>query len=204
MITPGTWKFLLGLAVGSIAACTPRYSTNPIKFQEVSLSRPEVMLTVGPGDVFNVRVYGEPDLSGTFRAGGGGEIRFPLIGLVQVGGLTATQIEDRIRKRLEAGYLRNPQVTVFVQKFSSKKIFVFGEVRKPGTFPFEANMSIVQAITLAGGFTKTAWRNRTNVTRMVKGREKKIRIPVEAIGEGTQQNFALLPGDIVFVPQSPL
>jgi polysaccharide export outer membrane protein len=65
-------------------------------------------------------------------------------------------------------------------------------------------MNIIQAITIAGGFTRTAWRNRTNVTRIVGGEEQKIQVPVEAIGEGTQKNFALKPGDIIFVPESPL
>ena len=73
-----------------------------------------------------------------------------------------------------------------------------------GTFVFEANMNIVQIITLAGGFTKTAWKNRTNVTRTISGQERKIQVPVEAIGEGKEQNFMLQPGDIVFVPESPI
>ena len=77
-------------------------------------------------------------------------------------------------------------------------------MNKPGTFAYEPNMSIVQIITLAGGFTKTAYKNKTNVTRLIAGQEKKIQVPVEAIGEGSQRNFVLKPGDIVFVPESPL
>jgi polysaccharide export outer membrane protein len=75
-------------------------------------------------------------------------------------------------------------------------------VQKPGTFPFDGEMSVVQAITLAGGFTKQAARNSTNVTRTVGGKEQKIRVPVEDIGVGREPNFYLQPGDIVFVPES--
>jgi polysaccharide export outer membrane protein len=91
---------------------------------------------------------------------------------------------------------------VLIREYNSKKIFVFGEVQKPGTFPYEENMSIVQAITLAGGFTKIASKNGTQVTRIVEGREQKVRVPVEDIGVGRERNFSLKPGDIVFVPES--
>jgi polysaccharide export outer membrane protein len=185
-------------------ACAARYSVNPTTFQGPPVASPRSAITVGPLDVFEVRVYGEKDLSGVYQVSGRGMIRFPLIGLVKVEGLTPTEIEELLRRKLVAGYLRDPQVTVVVTQFNSKKIFIFGEVQRPGTFPYEANMTIVQAITLAGGFTKTAWKNRTNVTRIVDGQERKIQVPVEAIGEGKERNFALRPGDIVFVPESPL
>jgi polysaccharide export outer membrane protein len=93
-------------------------------------------------------------------------------------------------------------VSVLIREYNSKKVFVFGEVQKPGTFPFEDNMSIVQAITLAGGFTKQASKNSASVTRLVNGHEEKIRVPVEDIGTGRERNFLLEPGDIVFVPES--
>ena len=103
---------------------------------------------------------------------------------------------------LQNGYFRRPQVSVLVKEYNSKKVFVFGEVQKPGTFPFEENMSVVQAVTLAGGFTKTAAKNNTNVTRLVDGQEQKLRVPVEEIAIGQTRNFLLQPGDIVFVPES--
>jgi polysaccharide export outer membrane protein len=93
-------------------------------------------------------------------------------------------------------------VTVFVKESNSKKIFVLGEVQKPGTFPFENSMTVVQAITLAGGFKDLADKNRTVVTRVVDGTEKKFVVPVEAIGLGREQNVLLQPGDIVFVPET--
>lgn len=189
-------------SVGAVS-CKPAYSVNPKTFTALKVDAKSVV-TLGTGDVFEVRVYGEADLSGTFRVPPRGKVRFPLVGLMRVDGYTPTEIEDRLRLELGRKYLRDPQVSVFVKEFNSKKIFVFGEVNKPGTFAFEANMNIVQIITLAGGFTKSAWKNRTNVTRTIQGQEKKIQVPVEAIGEGKEQNFMLQPGDIVFVPESPI
>jgi len=194
---------IAGALALSPAACKPGYSVNPTSFAGTKIDA-KTMVTLGPGDVFEVRIFGENELSGTFRVTARGKIRFPLVGLVSVDGKTPTEVEEQLRIELGQKYLRDPQVTVYVKEFNSKKIFVFGEVQKPGTFAYEPNMSIVQIITLAGGFTRTAYKNKTNVTRIIDGREKKIQVPVEAIGEGREQNFKLRPGDIVFVPESPL
>lgn len=158
--------------------------------------------TLGPGDVVEVRVYQEPDLSGSFRIAPDGTIDYPFCGRLHVGGGSPGAMVDAITTCLKNGYLKSPQVTVFLKEYNSKKVFVFGEVQKPGTFPFEENMSVVQAVTLAGGFTKLAAKNAVIVTRLIDGEERKIKVAVEDIGEGREKNFALKPGDIVYVPES--
>jgi polysaccharide export outer membrane protein len=158
--------------------------------------------TLGAGDLVEVRVFQEPDLSGIYRVSPEGALDYPLCGRVPVGGTTVSQTTDALTQCLAKGFLKRPQVTVLVREYNSKKVFVFGEVQKPGTFPYEGDMSIIQAVTLAGGFTKLAARNNTNVTRIVNGQEQKIRVPVEDIGVGRERNFLLQPGDIVFVPES--
>jgi len=158
--------------------------------------------TLGTGDLLEIKVFQEQELSGQYRISPEGTIDFPLCGKVEIAGQTASRAADALKGCLGSGYLKNPQVSVLIREFNSKKIFVFGEVQKPGTFPFEDNMTVIQAITLAGGFTKVASKNNTNVTRIVEGQERKIRVPVEDIGVGRERNFALRPGDIVFVPES--
>ncbi len=158
--------------------------------------------TLGAGDLLEVRVFQEPDLSGPFRISPEGTIDYPLCGKVALASKTSSEAADSLTTCLANGYLRRPQVTVLVREYTSKKIFVFGEVQKPGTFPYEENMSVIQAITLAGGFTKLAAKNNANVTRIQDGREVKVRVPVEDIGIGREKNFMLQPGDIVFVPES--
>ncbi|HME90923.1 MAG TPA: polysaccharide biosynthesis/export family protein [Myxococcaceae bacterium] len=158
--------------------------------------------TLGPGDLVEVRVFQEADLSGAYRLSPEGTIDYPLCGKVSLAGITSSQAADALTQCLANGYLRRPQVSVLIREYNSKKVFVFGEVQKPGTFPYDENMSVIQAITLAGGFTKIASRNSTIVTRIIEGQESKIRVPVEDIGNGRERNFLLKPGDIVFVPES--
>ena len=140
-------------------------------------------------------------MSGAYRVAGDGTIDFPLIGKTKVDGLTASTLSDELRLALSK-YLNNPSVSVFLKEYNSRKIFVFGQVRQPGTFAYEQGMNIVQAITLAGGFEKLADQDATSVTRVVEGREQRLKVSVKAIAEGRAQNFALAPGDIVFVPET--
>jgi polysaccharide export outer membrane protein len=158
--------------------------------------------TLGPGDVFEVKVYDEKELSGIYRVSSAGSISFPLIGKVQLEGVTSTDGADLIQGRLGEKYLRNPQVSIFIKEYNSKKISVFGQVNKPGTFKFEDKMSVTQAVSMAGGFTKMAAKDDTNVTRIEEGAEKKYPVPVESIAQGQAKNFYLQPGDIVYVPES--
>lgn len=160
---------------------------------------------VGPEDVFEVRVFGEQDLSAPYRVAHDGTVDFPLIGRLHVMGLTPPQISTLIRTRLHEGqFLVSPQVSILVKEYNSKRISVFGQVQRPGTFPYQDSMDIVHAITLAGGFTQLADENDTTVTRRRTGRETRFRVPVESIGTGRAANFYLQPGDTVFVPEDPL
>jgi protein involved in polysaccharide export with SLBB domain len=158
--------------------------------------------SLGAGDVIEVRVYQEPELSGVYQVGPEGDVIFPLCKRVVVGGLSPNAAAERIRACLADGFMRDPQVSLLVKEYNSKKVFVFGDVQKPGTFTFEDGMSIVQAVTLAGGFTKTAAQNSTSVTRRVQGQELKVKVNVQDIALGKAPNFTLEPGDIVFVPES--
>jgi polysaccharide export outer membrane protein len=187
------------LAAGCV---TPRpVTTEVVATNEVKPNRANSE-TLGIGDLMEVRVYQEADLSGAFKVSPEGSIDFPLCGRVSVMGMTSQKAADAITGCLKNGYLKNPQVTVLVREFSSKKVFVLGEIAKPGTFPYEENMSIIQAVLLAGGFTKLSSKNGTSVTRLVNGQETRVRVPVADIEQGREKNFPLQPGDIIFVPES--
>lgn len=164
---------------------------------------PNAASTLGVGDVVEVRIYREKDLDGSYRVGADGFIDFPLIGRVQLAQKHPKEVEQEIRARLADGFLVDPHVAVFVRERNSQKVHVLGEVNKPGTFPFEDGMSIVQAITNAGGFRDTAWKNRVTVTRTTtEGKTSTFQVPVGDIGSGKANNFVLSPGDIVSVPQA--
>ena len=158
--------------------------------------------TLGAGDVFEVKVYDEKDLTGVYRVSSAGTISFPLIGKIHIEGLTSIAAADLIQKTLGQKFLRNPQVSILIKEYNSKKISVFGQVNKPGTFKYEDRMTVIQAVSMAGGFTKLAAKNDTNVTRSFEGTEVKFPVAVEAIAQGKAKNFYLRPGDIVYVPES--
>ncbi len=157
--------------------------------------------TLGAGDLFEVRVYRQDDLSGLYSVSSEGTISFPLIGSVDVAGKTPAEVEQTIRQRLADGYLNDPQVSVLVKEYRSKKVSVFGQVRKPGTLPYADGMTIVEAISQAGGFTEMARKNGVTVTRKGKEKSEKYTIPVESIGEGKAPDFFVRPGDTIFVPR---
>ena len=157
--------------------------------------------TLGPGDVVEIKVYREPDLAGVYRVSSG-PIDFPLIGQVELLANRPEQVEEDIRSRLAAGYLVEPKVTVFVKERNSQKVHVLGQVNKPGSFNYETGMTVIQAVTNAGGFTKLASRNSVQLTRVSSGQEERFRVPVGDIGEGTARNIELQPGDIIFVPEA--
>lgn len=158
--------------------------------------------TLGPGDVFDVSVFGEKELSGRFRVSTDGTVDYPLVGSVKLAGLRPPQAAALIQSKLADGFLKNPHVSIFVESYNSKKISVFGQVRKPGTFNYVNNMSIIEAITLAGGFTPLASKNSIRVTRKEdNGKATKFTLPVMDIGEGRAANYLLKPGDVVFVPE---
>lgn len=193
---------LLPLLIAAAPACRSAAPMPDLPLPSAEESRPvPAANTMGPGDLVEVRVFQEQDHSGVWRLSPEGTIDYPLCGKVELAGRTSSTAADTLRECL-ARYLRRPQVSVLIREYNSQKIFVFGEVQKPGTFPYDGEITIIQAITLAGGFTKLAAQNNTNVTRLVNGQERKIRVPVEDIGVGREKNFLLQPGDIVFVPES--
>jgi protein involved in polysaccharide export with SLBB domain len=190
--------FLIG-----ILACSPpvddEYIRIPIDTKSLRSS-----ITLGAGDMFEARVYSEKDLSGEFRVSAEGTVHFPLLGEILVQNLSPSEVATLLQDRLRDGYLVDPYVTVRIVEYNSKKIFVLGQVSKPGTFPFEGKMNIIQAVTLAGGFTNMARKNSVIVTRVEDGIERRIRVPVDRISEGLMPNFQLQPEDIVYVPETVL
>ncbi|MBL8635134.1 MAG: polysaccharide export protein [Myxococcales bacterium] len=160
---------------------------------------PQVDMSLGPDDVFEVRVYGEPELTGIYRVSPEGAIDVPLIGRQVVRGLSTAQVADVLSDRLRA-YLKAPQVTVFLKEVHSKKVVLIGQVRSPGTINFVEGMTLEQAISMVGGLTPMAARERVRVTRVQSGKAETLIVNFKAIAEGSQ-SFYLQPGDTVSVDE---
>lgn len=158
--------------------------------------------TLGVGDAFEVRVYGEEELSEEYQVTGDGMIDFPFIGRVEVNGKEPTAVAAAIRARLrEGGFLTDPQVAVLVTAYASKHVSVMGSVAKAGVFPMTSGLTVVHAISLAGGLSALASGNDVIVSRRVDGAVRRFRVPVSDVSEGRAEDFPLKAGDIIFVPQ---
>jgi protein involved in polysaccharide export with SLBB domain len=156
---------------------------------------------VGIDDTFDVRVYGEAELTGTFRVATDGTIDYPLAGRLQVTGLRTGEIQQLLINKLKDKYLKDPQIVVTIRDRNSKKIAVLGQVARPGQVGYYPNMTIVDAIASAGGFTGIAAKNSVNLRREVAGKIETHIYPVADISEGRSQNVMVLPGDVLVVDE---
>jgi polysaccharide export outer membrane protein len=159
---------------------------------------------LGPEDVLEIAVWRNQDLSRATAIRPDGLISMSIVGDIQAAGLTANALAERIAERL-AKFVTNPAVSVSVKEINSYSVFVLGEVMKPGKYQLKSYTTLLQAISLAGGFTEFAKRNKLQVVRNGSngdGRLHEIRIPVNYsdLLSGHSGNFVLKPGDTVVVP----
>lgn len=162
---------------------------------------------LGPEDVLDITVWKNQDLSRSVAIRPDGLISLPIIGDVQAAGLTADALAQRIAERLKQFVASNPAVSVSVKDLNSYSIFVLGEVAKPGKYQLKSYITILHAISMAGGFTEYAKRNKLQVVRTTPNGDHKlheIHIPVRyddvVAGKGEPGNLLLLSGDTVVVP----
>ncbi len=154
---------------------------------------------IAANDLLEISVYQEPDLSKTVRVSSDGTITYPLLGDISVVGLTARRLEEKLRDLLEKDYLVNPQVSVFIKEYA--KISVLGEVKRPGSYELKANLTVIQAIALAGGFTEKADQANIILSRGEGAEKENIPIDTSKIGVESDgnANIALQPDDVIIV-----
>ena len=158
------------------------------------------------GDVLTITVYEQPDLTTKARVGPKGDITFPLLGNVDLTGLTVSETEEKITALLKEDYLVNPQVNVFIEEYHPKKVFVMGFVNNPGEYELfrDRPTTVLEAITMAGGFKEGAAQNGTKIIRMEDGQEVTMLIKITDITKKgyKEMDVAIKPGDIIVVPES--
>ena len=162
---------------------------------------------IGPEDVLDITVWRNADLSKVVAVRPDGRISLPLIGDVDAVGRTAAQLAVAISEKLKE-FKENPQVSIVVKEVNSYAIYVLGEVSKPGKYPLKSKTTLLQAITLASGFTPAAARNKIVIFRFggQDGKDVKIRASYDDIimGDGSSQNIQLTPGDTIVVPSETM
>ncbi len=162
---------------------------------------PGTRYTIGPEDVLKINVWNEPQLSLSVPVRTDGKISLPLINDVEVVGLTPLELKDTLTTQLSQ-YLENPTVSVIVEQINSMKIFVVGNVNQPGVFDVKREVNVLQAISMAGGFTEWAKKSRIKIFRVLGEKEKVIKVNYNKItsGKHPELNIPLQPGDTIVVP----
>ncbi|HKQ33751.1 MAG TPA: polysaccharide biosynthesis/export family protein [Nitrospiraceae bacterium] len=192
---------IVGALLGMSVSCAP---VSKEALEEASKPVPKEFL-LGPEDVLEVSVWRNQDLSRTVVVRPDGKISLPLVGDVQASGLNASQVAAKIAAKLTE-FKENPNVSVSLKEVNSYFIFVLGEVLKPGKYPLKSYVTVLQGVSMAGGFTPYASKNRMQVIRTrtnEDGKESQIRIPVPynelVSGKGEIDNFILKSGDTIVV-----
>lgn len=190
--------FLFAFASASFAADPP---PQPKKEAAQASAIPDYV--IGAEDVLDISVWKNADLSRVVTVRPDGMVSLPLIGDIKASGLTPEQLKGAIEKKLRE-YSETAVVSVIVQAVNSYKVFVLGEVKTPGVQSYKASTTVLQALTLAGGFTEYASRNSLVLIRKGKdGAEEKIKLRFKDIispNDRTNKNLVLKPGDTLFVP----
>jgi len=193
------FKAMSSMAILSLLllACT----TTPIRSTEFLSATGDEQYVLGPEDVIEVSVWKEQELSKVVTVRPDGMISLPLIGDIQATDLTTEELGDTIANAL-VDFVDSPTVSVIVQQINSLKIFIQGEVVRPGVFELKSNTTLLQLISLAGGFTEWAKKDKLFILR--KSGEGEVTIPInyEKIlsGKDLGQNILLKRGDTIVVP----
>lgn len=156
---------------------------------------------LAPEDVIGVLVWREEDLSQEVAVRPDGKVSLPLVGDIPAAGLTTGELKTNIEKSLSE-YIEEPTVSVTVLQTNSMRFFVQGEVAQPGAYDLKSNYTVIQAISLAGGFTEWAQKDKIVIFRKDGDQAKRIPINYENItsGKDSSQNVVLMRGDTIVVP----
>jgi polysaccharide biosynthesis/export protein len=162
-------------------------------------------IVLGPGDVVKASVYGSPDLAIETRVSEGGSMTFPLLGEVQVGGLTTQQAEKKIGGLLEkGGYLKKAQVNLLITTLASQQVSVLGQVNRPGRYPVEGKRKVLDLLAIAGGISQDGG-DMVSLVRTRNGSTTRETIDiVDMVRKGElNRDYEVAGGDIIFVERAP-
>jgi len=194
------WLFFVACAV-FLCSCASEYTVLNSVADIMQTLHSEEKFIIGHGDRLRVAVWGQQDLDVEVTVQPDGEISLPLVEDVQAAGLTV----DALRKDLQERYhefILEPTVSIIVREIRSLKIYVMGEVNKPGEYDLLSYTDVLQAITKAGGFTIYAKKSKIEIIRTFGGQKIKTRFNYNQVlrGKNLQQNIPLKPGDVIIVP----
>lgn len=185
----------LCLFVACLSACSPSQAPH-----SSTLPPPSERSVLGPGDTLLLEIVGEKDLPHEYQVASDGTVDFPYVHTLKVSDLEAQQVARLVRERLIAEkILSDPSVVVQVKEYASRHVTVLGQVSKPGSYALVPGMSLIQAISQAGGLTAVASGNHVSLTRKTSKGQQTVEVDVEAISEGRRPDVPLQAGDQIYV-----
>ena len=162
---------------------------------------------IGPEDILEITVWKNADLSKQVQVRPDGRISLPLLGDISAVAKTPVQLTEEISTGLRA-FMENPTISIMVKEVNSYQIYVLGEVNKPGKYPLKSKTTLLQGITVAGGFTAMAARNKIVIFRFSKDGEGLTKLKASyddiVVRDGSSQNMELKPGDQIVVPSETM
>ena len=159
---------------------------------------------IGQADVLEISIFKAPELERTVEVAESGTITFPPVGEVSVVGKTVRDIEHDLAEKLEAGYLRSPQVTVSVKEYNSQLVTVEGAVKEPGLHALKGKTTLLQLIAMSGGIDRDISDSTVVLFRNADGQRHATKFDIDAIRAGQAQDPLIFPGDMVVANSSPL
>ena len=183
---------LVGIVLAILLLVSEAFSQAPVQ---------DSSYKIGPNDVLNIFVWKEADLTRDVTVMPDGKITYPLIGEITAQGMTASELKKVITDKLQS-FVTAPEVTVIVKESRSQVVYTIGKLMKPGPYPLAPGMTVMQALSAAGGFAEWADPKNILIIRKEGGKETHLRFNYKEFtsGENLQQNILLKPGDTIVVP----
>jgi len=157
---------------------------------------------IGPQDLLEVSVFLNQDLRREVRVNTGGQISLPLVGSVQAGGKTVQELEAELSAAYGKSYLQNPQINVFIKEFTSQRVTLEGNIKKPGIYPITGKTTLLQAIAVGGGMERVASESSVVVFRVVNGQRMAAVFDITQIRSGEAPDPEIFGDDIIVVDKS--
>lgn len=197
----GRWTATLGTLVLAVALGTLPDCVSHSAPRMTYLPPPSEKTVIGPGDIFTLQIVSEKDLPSEYQVASDGTVDLPYVQTIEVAGLEPQEIARVVRQKLmDDKILTNPIVVVQVKEYHSRTVILLGQVAKPGSFPLTPGLTLMQAISLAGGLSQIANDDNVTLTRKLgTTTTKTVTISVEAITDGKAPDVPLQAGDRIYV-----
>jgi polysaccharide export outer membrane protein len=190
---------VFGLALSGPPIGSAQTPTNQPDSKKTAAVDPSYI--IGPADILEIQVWKEPDFSRQALVRPDGKITLPLVGDLHVAGMTTMALKELLTEKLK-DFIDSPEVTVILVESRSKNFYIIGKVTQPGTYPLMKDMTVLQAISVAGGLGEWADADSIRIIRKSGGKEKILHFDYKKVisGKNLEQNILLQPNDTIVVP----